>query len=193
VRRVFASTANAPAYGYDPYGRALQSTAPLTDFNYAGTFYSSDSGLYLTQYRAYDPVAARWLSRDPLYSQPLRLDANSSDNSVAQPITNIDQTPFKSNPSSTEADPRQPLGAANLYQYVVGNPAASTDPTGLGGLSCQGFPAGCQSGGSYGTSAMYCVGGKNLCRNCAVKILGIGGESQKEVLQILNNFRIGGK
>ncbi|WP_284269194.1 RHS repeat-associated core domain-containing protein [Bradyrhizobium iriomotense] len=65
ARRVFASTSSAPAYGYDPYGRALQSTTPLTDFNYAGMFYNAESGLYLTQYRAYDPAAGRWLTRDP--------------------------------------------------------------------------------------------------------------------------------
>ena len=34
-RRVFASSSNALAYSYDPYGNPLQSTAPLTDFNYA--------------------------------------------------------------------------------------------------------------------------------------------------------------
>jgi RHS repeat-associated protein len=28
--------------------------------------YNADSGLYLTNYRAYDPVAGRWLSRDPI-------------------------------------------------------------------------------------------------------------------------------
>lgn len=66
VRRVFASATNAPAYAYDPYGQPLQATAPLTDFVYAGMFYNADSGLDLTQYRAYDPVAGRWLSRDPL-------------------------------------------------------------------------------------------------------------------------------
>ncbi|HEX4078413.1 MAG TPA: RHS repeat-associated core domain-containing protein, partial [Rhizomicrobium sp.] len=66
VRRIFASTSDAPAYGYDPYGNALQSTAPLTDFGYAGMFYNADSGLYLTLFRAYDPVAGRWLSRDPV-------------------------------------------------------------------------------------------------------------------------------
>ena len=66
VRRVFASAASAPAYSYDPYGNALQGTAPLTDFNYAGMFYNADSGLYLTQYRVYDPVSGRWLSRDPI-------------------------------------------------------------------------------------------------------------------------------
>jgi RHS repeat-associated protein len=28
-------------------------------------FYNADSGLYSTQYRAYDPITGRWLSRDP--------------------------------------------------------------------------------------------------------------------------------
>jgi RHS repeat-associated protein len=65
VRRVFASATSAPAYSFDAYGNALQGTAPLTDFGYAGMFYNADSGLYLTRYRAYDPVAGRWLSRDP--------------------------------------------------------------------------------------------------------------------------------
>lgn len=66
VRRAFASTSSAPAFSYDPYGVPLQTTTPLTDFNYAGMFFNADSGLDLTQYRAYDPVAGRWLSRDPL-------------------------------------------------------------------------------------------------------------------------------
>ena len=66
VRRVFVTTSNAPAYGYDPYGNALQTTALLTDFGFAGMFANNDSGLYLTQFRAYDPVSGRWLSRDPI-------------------------------------------------------------------------------------------------------------------------------
>jgi RHS repeat-associated protein len=66
VRRAFTGAGNAPAYSYDPYGNALQTTAPVTDFGYAGMFYNADSGLYLTQYRAYDPRAGRWLSRDPI-------------------------------------------------------------------------------------------------------------------------------
>ncbi|MDR2156024.1 MAG: RHS repeat-associated core domain-containing protein [Burkholderiaceae bacterium] len=36
------------------------------DKGYAGMFEHKPSGLYLTQYRAYDPVAGRWLSRDPI-------------------------------------------------------------------------------------------------------------------------------
>jgi len=65
VRRAFANTSSAPAYSYDPYGVPLQATAPVTDFVYGGMLYNADSGLYLTKYRAYDPVAGRWLSRDP--------------------------------------------------------------------------------------------------------------------------------
>jgi RHS repeat-associated protein len=66
VRRGFAGPTNAPAYAYDPYGQKLQAGAPLTDFTYAGMFANADSGLYLTKYRAYDPAAGRWLSRDPM-------------------------------------------------------------------------------------------------------------------------------
>jgi RHS repeat-associated protein len=66
VRRIFASASSAPAYGYDPYGNALQTTAAFTDLGYTGMFFNSDSGIYLTQYRAYDPVIGRWLSRDPV-------------------------------------------------------------------------------------------------------------------------------
>ena len=66
VRRVFASTTSAPAYRYDPYGVPLQGTVPTTDFVYAGMFFNADSGLYLTKYRAFDPLAGRWLSRDPI-------------------------------------------------------------------------------------------------------------------------------
>ena len=63
---MFASASSAPAYSYDPYGVALQTTAPLTDFGYAGMFANADSGLNLTKYRAYDPVPGRWLTRDPI-------------------------------------------------------------------------------------------------------------------------------
>ena len=91
MRRVFASAASALAYSYDPYGNALQGTAPLTDFNYAGMFYNADSGLYLTQYRAYDPVSGRWLSRDPIEEtndQPSFQDSTISTFAAASPRWN---------------------------------------------------------------------------------------------------------
>lgn len=69
VRRVFTA-GQAPSYDYDPYGNPLQTTTPITDIGYAGMFYSADSGLDLTWYRAYNPVIGRWLSRDPLGEAP---------------------------------------------------------------------------------------------------------------------------
>jgi len=66
VRRAFASASSAPAYAYDPYGVPLSGPAPTTDFGFAGLFNHAASGLNLTLYRAYDPVAGRWLSRDPI-------------------------------------------------------------------------------------------------------------------------------
>jgi hypothetical protein len=53
-------------------------------------------------------------------------------------------------------------------------------------ISCQG-PT-CTMGGSYGTSGMYSVYGRNLCRNCAVKILGIENLPAAEQTSILQNF-----
>lgn len=54
-----------------------------------------------------------------------------------------------------------------------------------GGLRCEGFSAGCQSGGSYGTTATYNVFNRNLCMDCAVKMLGIQNEpSNVKVLKL---------
>ena len=57
------------SYDYDPYGQPTRSTtngSTRADYRYAGLFYHAQSGLYLTHYRVYDPVTARWLSRDPI-------------------------------------------------------------------------------------------------------------------------------
>lgn len=59
--------ARVASYDYDPYGNPTQSAGRISvDFRYAGMFYHQPSGLYLTQYRAYDPRTGRWLSRDPI-------------------------------------------------------------------------------------------------------------------------------
>jgi RHS repeat-associated protein len=65
VRRVF-TTFTSPSYDFDAYGAALQTTAPVTDFGYAGMVTNTDSGLYLTTHRPYDPVTGRFLIRDPI-------------------------------------------------------------------------------------------------------------------------------
>jgi RHS repeat-associated protein len=89
VRRVFASTSIAPAYGYDAYGIPLQGTAPVTDFVYGGMFYNADSGLYLTNYRAFAPTPGRWLSRDPL-DETTDPAANLYAYAKGQPISLVD-------------------------------------------------------------------------------------------------------
>jgi RHS repeat-associated protein len=75
VRDVYAKSplfSMVEAYDYDPYGNptAGPKTGPFTDFRYAGMFSPSngaaDGGLYLTQYRGYDPRIGRWLSPDPI-------------------------------------------------------------------------------------------------------------------------------
>jgi RHS repeat-associated protein len=51
---------------YTAYGQADRSSGVQADKGYAGMFLHQPSGLYLTWYRAYDPVTSRWLSRDPI-------------------------------------------------------------------------------------------------------------------------------
>lgn len=54
-------------YDYDAYGNPTYAVGRLsTNFRYAGMFYLEEAGLYLTQYRVYDPNTGRWLSRDPI-------------------------------------------------------------------------------------------------------------------------------
>jgi hypothetical protein len=57
-----------------------------------------------------------------------------------------------------------------------------------GDLRCEGFAGGCQSGGSYGATAMYSVGGHALCMDCAVKVLGIQNEPSKEKVLTLSPY-----
>jgi RHS repeat-associated protein len=108
-------------YDYDPYGNAIMSpaTGPLTDFRYAGMFYHAASGLYLTQYRAYDPRTARWLSRDP--------------------IGEIGWTNTRSERNQNSAEARRrtafdPLrfggGDTNLFSYVRNDPINRVDRDG---------------------------------------------------------------
>lgn len=51
---------------YTEYGAVSQSDGGTADFGYAGMFYDSSTGLYLTRYREYMPAAGRWLNRDPI-------------------------------------------------------------------------------------------------------------------------------
>jgi RHS repeat-associated protein len=64
---VTASGTVATQYDYDPYGNpTLLSGTVGSDIGYAGYFYHAASGLEFTLTRAYDPLHARWLNRDPI-------------------------------------------------------------------------------------------------------------------------------
>jgi RHS repeat-associated protein len=56
------------SFDYDPYGNltAGNGAGESSAFRYAGMMYHATSGLYLSAYRAYDPIGSRWLSRDPI-------------------------------------------------------------------------------------------------------------------------------
>ncbi|WP_313316443.1 RHS repeat-associated core domain-containing protein [Stenotrophomonas sp.] len=51
---------------YGSYGRTVSASGVLPDKRYAGMYYHKESGLYLTWYRSYEPMAGRWISRDPI-------------------------------------------------------------------------------------------------------------------------------
>nr|NLR86390.1 hypothetical protein [Rhizobium sp. P28RR-XV] len=73
---------------------------------------------------------------------------------------------------------------ANLYTFVLLDPLYKTDPL---GQSYQFVDANRSAGGTYGMSAMYCVSGRNICRDCAVKRLRLeddAGVEQEKTLKL---------
>jgi RHS repeat-associated protein len=78
-------------YAYDPYGRRTRLTGDLeADFGFAGMFWSSEAGLSLTHYRAYDPQLGRWLSRDPLEDAEMKEGPNLYAYVANNPVNLID-------------------------------------------------------------------------------------------------------
>jgi hypothetical protein len=75
---------------------------------------------------------------------------------------------------STTGQPNSPTGMPPDGSYQI---------AAVGDLKCSGGD--CRTGGTYGTTAMYNVGGRLLCRECAVKALNLGslpgGEQNKRL------------
>jgi RHS repeat-associated protein len=65
-------------YSYDPFGRQTKQQGDLeADFAFTGMFCATEMvSLNLTTFRAYDLVAGRWLSRDPLDNSEVSQNAN---------------------------------------------------------------------------------------------------------------------
>jgi RHS repeat-associated protein len=105
---------------YSPYGQ-LKSVSgnALPDFLYAGLFLDSNSGLYLSESRPFDPASGRWLRRDDIQELGARLVR------FGAPDYDAAAGHWRS---------KDPLGFAagdtNLYAYVGGNPVNQTDPAG---------------------------------------------------------------
>jgi hypothetical protein len=60
----------------------------------------------------------------------------------------------------------------------------------VGDLRCEGV---CSEGGTWGTTAAYSIGNKNLCRDWAVKKIGVEKESGAEQNKALRPFEIRGR
>jgi len=66
VRELTDSSGNIQAqYAYDPYGRKTNTQGSVdSDFQYAGYYFHSSSGLLLTSTRPYSPSLGRFINRD---------------------------------------------------------------------------------------------------------------------------------
>jgi len=96
---------------------------------------------------------------------------------------------IKYNPDQLRVPSGNPDGGQWRNEDGVGSADATSDIrsqfAAAGDFRCEGFSGGCQTGGSYGTSAMYNVFGRNLCMDCAVKLLGIQNDpSSVKVLKL---------
>lgn len=79
--------------------------------------------------------------------------------------------------------PRAPGGTPEGGQWVVDRVHVAAN-----GPRCDGFSGGCQSGGTFGTTGAISIGGKMLCLDCAVKLLGIQGLPHAEQMETLGGF-----
>jgi hypothetical protein len=89
--------------------------------------------------------------------------------------------------------PRAPKGTPEGGQWiddlsVIGQVQVEPDRVQVAGPRCDGFSSGCSMGGSFGTTGMYTIQGKRLCRSCALKILGIEELPHIEQQETLGHF-----
>lgn len=115
VRRAIPGTPSAPAFGYDPNGNALQTTAPPPAFNPAGMLYTAGSGLYPITYPPYVRFAGGLPSQDPLLEKSDRA-ANFYADVGVNPLSFPD-------PQGLSANPTAPVGSGSPPQPQAASPA----------------------------------------------------------------------
>jgi RHS repeat-associated protein len=200
-----------------PFGTVESITGSATNnLRFPGQYFLIEDGLHYNWYRHYDPTLGRYTRPDPLADaesailansrmKPLRLSAVTISSEGLFVSVTGGQFSSQSSPhylasdtyewSATDQSGDLDLSSLqSLYAYANGNPTSYQDPTGLaaGDLRCEGFSGGCQGGGSYGTTAMYCVSGRNVCRDCAIKLLNLQNDPSDEQIKVLRPFGIGG-
>jgi len=92
IRELTDASGNVRArYTYDPFGRRTRLAGDVdADFGLAGMFWAAEASLAITRYRAYDPEAGRWLSRDPLQDAEEAEGANLYAYVADNPVNAVD-------------------------------------------------------------------------------------------------------
>jgi RHS repeat-associated protein len=94
-------------YAYDPYGRALSASETVENpYRYAGYRFDEESGLYQLWNRSYNPVTARFITRD-LY--PGELDSPATMNGyvycLGDPVNLVDTNGLEPLPATGDGTP----------------------------------------------------------------------------------------
>lgn len=90
-------------YAYDPYGRRTRLAGDVdADFGFTGLFWSTEAGLAIARFRAYDPDLGRWLSRDPLRNAEEGRGANLYAYVENNPVNLVDPLGLQSQPCCQE-------------------------------------------------------------------------------------------
>lgn len=77
--------------------------------------------------------------------------------------------------------PRAPRGTPIGGQWIP-------DRVQVAGTRCDGFSAGCQNGGTFGSSGSVRIGDRRMCWDCAIRYLGIEELPRDTQLKTIKNF-----
>jgi RHS repeat-associated protein len=137
---------------FDPFGAPIDPPVPaLTRLGFTGHQHDNDLGLIDMKGRIYDPIAARFMSADPLM-QPSSTDGlNRYSYAMNDPVNNIDPTGFDSRAVSDG------IGFGLIVAWLPGGAALSTLFSGGGaGAASAGAAAG--GGGGFPVAGLAGLG-----------------------------------